>query len=72
MDTTFDGEFGHDSATLGEGGLYAKTNNQVALLSIDPLSGEEEWRTTVGEFAGGSSPTIPMGMSLSGRRPGPS
>jgi len=67
---TFEGEFGHDSATLGEAGLYTKTNNRVALLSIDPLTGEEQWRTTVGRFAGGSSPTIADGTVYIGTSAG--
>ena len=66
----FDGEFGHDSATLGEAGIYADTNNQIALLSIDPLTGEEHWRTTVGGFAGGSSPTIADGTVCIGTSAG--
>ncbi len=68
--STFDGEFGHDSVTLADGTIYAKTNNRETLYAIDAVTGETAWTTTIGEFGGGSVPTVVGGTIYIGTQSG--
>lgn len=67
---TVDGEFGHDSATLGDGILYTKTNQTASVHAFDALSGDQRWATEVGNLRGGASPTLAEGQLYIGTKSG--